>query len=302
MAGASVYWLFAVLPLPEWVGEAGLRCVKVVQPMLIFMMLFVTFCKIDVGELHLRRWHAWLLLFQCAMFMLTAWVATIVPHGYDVVVEGAMLCLVCPTATAAAVVTQKLGGSAGRITSYTILVNFLAAVMFSAVVPLIHPQPGLDFCRAFALIVSKVFPLLFMPVVAAVLARRFVPSLPRFFKRFPDLAFNLWIVALALAIGVTVRSIVHSHYPVASQAGIAVSSAVACAVQFAFGRWIGGFDRDAVTAGQALGQKNTVVAIWMGYTFLDPVTSIAGGFYSVWHNVFNSWQLYRQRRRDGLAA
>ena len=47
------------------------------------------------------------------------------------------------------------------------------------------------------------------------------------------------------------------------------------------------------TCGQALGQKNTVFAIWMGYTFLSPETSIAGGLYSIWHNLYNSWQIYR---------
>ena len=53
-----------------------------------------------------------------------------------------------------------------------------------------------------------------------------------------------------------------------------------------------------MTAGQACGQKNTVLAIWVGYTFLDPLTSVAGGFYTIWHNLFNAWQLYRRARRQ----
>ncbi|MCI6725792.1 MAG: transporter, partial [Bacteroidales bacterium] len=52
---------------------------------------------------------------------------------------------------------------------------------------------------------------------------------------------------------------------------------------------------------QALGQKNTVFAIWMGYTFLTPVSSLAGGFYSIWHNIFNAWQLDRQRHAEERA-
>lgn len=53
---------------------------------------------------------------------------------------------------------------------------------------------------------------------------------------------------------------------------------------------------ERITAGQSLGQKNTVFGIWMGYTFLDPVTSLAGGFYSIWHNCFNTWQLRRKEK------
>ncbi|MDD6943968.1 MAG: transporter, partial [Muribaculaceae bacterium] len=59
------------------------------------------------------------------------------------------------------------------------------------------------------------------------------------------------------------------------------------------GRKIGDRYNDTITAGQAFGQKNTVLAIWMGYTFFTPITSIVGGFYSIWHNIVNSYQLYR---------
>ena len=39
----------------------------------------------------------------------------------------------------------------------------------------------------------------------------------------------------------------------------------------------------------------------MGYTFMTPVISVAGGFYSIWHNVYNTWQMYRKRKRDEAA-
>ena len=112
-----------------------------------------------------------------------------------------------------------------------------------------------------------------------------------------DLAFYLWAVSLSLAIAVTVRSIVHSQCPWPFQAGIAASSLMACFLQFAIGRWMGAHYGDRITVAQSLGQKNTVFAIWMGYTFLTPVTSIAGGFYSVWHNVYNSYQLARKAKQ-----
>ena len=82
------------------------------------------------------------------------------------------------------------------------------------------------------------------------------------------------------------------------QAGIALVSLVCCVLQFAVGKYVGSRYGDTVTAGQALGQKNTVLIIWISYTFFTPITSIAGGFYSVWHNLINSWQLYQQRKLD----
>jgi BASS family bile acid:Na+ symporter len=91
-------------------------------------------------------------------------------------------------------------------------------------------------------------------------------------------------------------------------------SLVCCAFNFAAGRYIGGKYRPRlllqgrsrsiseesvldgkavrkVTAGQSLGQKNTIFAIWLAYTFMTPETAIIGGLYSLWHNIYNSWQL-----------
>ena len=69
-------------------------------------------------------------------------------------------------------------------------------------------------------------------------------------------------------------------------------------LQFYVGKKVGRKYDDTISAGQALGQKNTVLAIWMGYTFFTPVTAVAAGFYSVWHNVFNSYQLYLKRKEE----
>ena len=53
-----------------------------------------------------------------------------------------------------------------------------------------------------------------------------------------------------------------------------------------------------LTAGQALGQKNTGFLIWLGYHYMTPVTSVAGGLYSIWQNLVNSWELYEQRHHN----
>lgn len=52
--------------------------------------------------------------------------------------------------------------------------------------------------------------------------------------------------------------------------------------------------------GQSLGQKNTVLAVWMAQSFLDPISSIAPTAYIVWQNFVNSYQIYRhdQRKSD----
>ncbi len=301
LAGVAGYFVYVNLPFLAGTHKAANAAVALLQPLLIFCMLFLTFCKIDPRQLRLKGWHGWLLLIQGGLFMLMGLMLVVWPEwGARVEVEGAMLCLICPTATAAAVITKKLDGDVADVTTYTILINILVAVLIPAMAPLVHPQPGTGFLTASGLILAKVFPLLLMPLVGAMLLRWLLPKVHSTLARYSHISFYLWAVALTLAITVTTRSIVHSTVPVSTMLWLVVISLVCCILQFWVGRTIGSHYGEAVTAGQSLGQKNTVLAIWMGYTFFSPVTAIVGGFYSIWHNVFNSWQLYKHK--DGKVS
>ena len=296
--GMLAYFAFAACPLFDGVRPYAEPTVAIVQPTLLFLMLFFTFCKVSVRDLRLRRWHGILLAVQLLFFAATAATVLLMPQGGSrVIMEAAMLCFICPTATASAVVTTKLRGDAAGITTYLIMINLAVAVCFPLVVPMIHPEAGSSFFPAFLLILAKVFPTLILPFISAQLVRELLPGFVRKVAAVPNLVFYLWAVSLALAIAVTTRIIVHSHFGLAVDCGIAGSSLLACAVQFFIGRKIGIRYGSRIAACQAFGQKNTTLAIWMGYTFLTPATSIAGGFYSIWHNVYNSWQLYKENRR-----
>lgn len=299
LSGIIGYFIYSALPLSHEAHLAAGHFVNIMQPILIFSMLFLTFCKINPHELKLHKWHLWLLLIQGGLFTVIGTTLIILPHSpLRIILEGAMILIICPTATAAAVITKKLGGDMSAITTYTILINLLAALIIPALVPLVHPNPDLDLMNAALLILGKVFPLLLLPLVSALLIRYLFPPLHRRLVKMQELSFYLWAVALSLAIAVTTRSIVHSTVSTETQLWLVAVSAVCCAFQFWAGRKIGGMYGETTTAGQALGQKNTVLAIWVGYTFFSPVTSIAGGFYSIWHNLVNTWQLYRHKKTN----
>lgn len=303
VSGVLLYVVYVNIPALAPTKPFVARAVDIIQPLLIFTMLFLAFCKISLHDLRPCRWHLWLLLIQGGSFSLMALLLILLPHfPARILVEGAMLCMICPTATASAVVTRKLGGDAGHITTYIILANLLTSFLVPLLLPLVHPQPGVSFASAFTLTLGKVFPLLLCPFVAAILLRYLCPKLHARVAEYQDLSFYLWAVALTIAIAVTAKSVAHGDVSFWYQAGLAVISLVCCALQFIFGKRIGRVYGDSITAGQALGQKNTALAIWMGYTFFTPVTSLAAGFYSVWHNVVNSYQLYRKRKEEASSA
>jgi hypothetical protein len=53
----------------------------------------------------------------------------------------------------------------------------------------------------------------------------------------------------------------------------------------------------SITAGQAFGQKNTSLGVWMANTYLDPMASLGAAAYIIWQNVFNSAQLFFAARK-----
>ena len=316
--GASIELIYHILPEPiHRLGPILNDVMGMVQPMLIFAMLFLTFCTIEPKDLKPHRWHWWLLLVQGGMFAVLGLAAVLLLKLFPersqdmlVLIESAMLCFICPTATAAAVVTRKLGGDVPGITTYIVLINILTALLVPIVIPLIQPESSLGFWTSFGMIVAKVFPLLITPCLCAWLVRYLAPKLHRKLLSYPDLAFYLWSVALTFAIAMTTKSIVHSQMGLGLILGMSFVSLLSCVLQFYIGRSIGnsysprfrqlspeaeaqGKAVRKVTAGQSLGQKNTVFAIWLGYTFLTPETAIVGGLYSIWHNIYNSWQLRR---------
>lgn len=295
--GAAAYLIYHAIPFLHPAGPALLKICRTVQPILLFLMLFLSFCKIEPHQIRPHRWMVPVLLLQGILFTASALVLCAFPDMKGrLAVETFMLCVISPTAASCTVVTGKLGGSMSGVVGYTVLINLLVSVLVPLLVPLVNPAQDMDFLSAFYRILGKVFPLLIMPCLSAWVVRYMMPRFHAFLMRYPDLSFRLWSVGLTLAILMSVRAFVHSEATFATAAVLAGASLFACILQFWLGRRIGAAYGCKISAGQSLGQKNTLFTIWMGYTFLDPVVSVAGGFYSLWHNSYNTWQLYRRRK------
>lgn len=297
LVGTLAYLMFA-----KWTFLASAKpyvhgFVSFITPWLIFAQLLLTFCKMDLKELKPKRWHLWLLMIQGFSCALAAGVLLCIPMSElnRGIWEGMMVCLICPTATAAAVITGKLGGNSATLTTYTLLSNLLGAMMVPLVFPLVEPHEGLTFWNAFLKILSKVFPLLLSPFFVALLLKYFMKGVHRWLMNHSGMAFYIWAFALALVMGQTARSLLNSD---ASAWWVALGGLFTCVVQFFFGKRIGSAYNDRISAGQALGQKNTVLAIWMASTYLHPLVTIAPGSYVLWQNIINSYQLWKKRKKN----
>ena len=303
-AGVGIYLMFHYIPLLSPLKVLANGAEDYIMPFMIFVMLFTTFCKVNPREMRIRRWHVVMILFQLVCCLAVALPVHYFPDfGYSVVAQGALVCLIAPTGTAAAVIAGRLGGNETTLTTYTIVSNLVAAVMIPLVFPLVELHSAGSFAEQFALILRHVFPLLICPFLAAWALREFAPKVHALVVKFcGSLAFYLWGVSLVIAIGLTLRSVVNSHFNPHVLVLLALSGLIVCAWQFGTGKLVGRHYNDYISCGQGNGQKNTLLAIWTAYTYLSPVISVAPSCYIVWQNIVNSWQLWAKGKRDAETA
>ena len=158
-------------------------------------------------------------------------------------------------------------------------------------------ENGIGFIPAFFLISQKVFPVLVLPLLTAWFLKRYVPAIQTKLARWQEAAFYLWGVTLMIVIGKTVHTLVNEpsdHMTAIWLGGLAMA---VCCVLFTFGKWLGVFFGERITSGQALGQKNAILAAWLAQTYLTPIVAVSASAYIVWQNLFNAWQLWMERRK-----
>ena len=261
----------------------------VIMPVLIFAMLFLTYCKVDMRRMRLTWLHVWLLMIQFAGSVGILY--ALAPLG-EVVAQGAMMCVLAPIAMAAVVIGGLLGADTESMTAFSLLCNLSTAL----VAPYLLHLAGGEGCTL-AEILSKVAPLLILPFVAGQACRYVAKPVARWAAEHKNATFYIWLVALIIIIGRTTAFVIDQKAENIKIEFIMAGVALAlCLAQFGIGRWLGRKYGDAVAGGQSLGQKNTVLAIWMAQTFLNPLSSVAPTAYILWQNMVNSWQLYRQER------
>lgn len=291
--GSLVYFIFSEVPVLIPVGDAVGPVLASLLPVLVFIMLYVTFCKIRMDDFHPHTWHFVLQLIRTLLSAATV-VAILLCHSPEtkLILEGVFICVICPTAAAAPVITEKLGGSVASMTVYTLIANCFTSVIIPLFFPMVERDASISFGFAFLMVLKRVVMVLVVPLCLALLTRRYLPRVAQCFKERKNIAFYIWSFNLSILMGLTTRSITHSGLPAHLLAMLLVLPLFISVAQFAIGKAVGRHYGDSISGGQALGQKNTIVGIWLTITFLNPLAAIAPCAYIIWQNLINAWQLW----------
>lgn len=286
-----------MLPIAMLAGllfHDAIDAVAFLAPYLIFTMLLITFCKVDFRHFRVTK-MTWLLLAVQVVGALGVYFA-LLPLNRELA-QGAFICVFCPTATAAPVITGMLGGNIQRLVTYSLISN-AAVALLAPVFFAMMGESDLSLLEGSMSIARKVVPLILAPLAVAVLIKRTVPGAHQALATHQGISFYLWSVSLIILVGRATSFVISEPADmVGVMVALAVVSLVVCVLQFVAGRRIGGSCGDKIAGAQGLGQKNTVLAIWMALTYLDPVSSVAPAAYVAWQNTINSLQIYFKMRR-----
>ena len=289
-------WMLPIAMIVGGVFYPFVSSLSFLTPYLIFLMLLVPYCKLSFDDMRITRLHVILLGIQIlGSLALFGIIALFDP----LLAQGTFICVMAPTATSAAVITGMLGGNIAVLATYTLLSNLTVATLSPLVFSLIGSQTALPFFESFGIVCRQMIPLLILPFVIAVLLKRFAPRIHRQLRERQQISFYLWAVSLTIVMGNTTSFLIRqdsSRY--GDELLLAGASLVACVCQFVIGRRIGRKYDLKISGAQGLGQKNTVLAIWMAQTYLLPIASVGPAAYVVWQNVINSWQLWKKRRSE----
>ena len=300
--GALGYLIFANVPFLQPLGDAvGPRLVEL-MPVVLFTLLYVTFCKIEIKEMKPKAWHFVLQLIRTSLALLMVIAICLFGKNYEtkVILEGAFICFICPTAAAVAVVTEKLGGSIGSLTTYTVIANIFTMIIIPSLFPMVEKGADVSFLYMSMMVFRNVTTVLVVPLLLALLSRKFLPRFVDKVKSVKDLGFYMWCFNLTILMGETLRNFLHSTVSGWILALLLIVPLAVCLVQFAIGKAVGRHWDASISAGQALGQKNTIVGIWLTLTFLNPLAAVAPGAYVVWQNLVNGWQLWYKEKYGRL--
>lgn len=291
MAGGVIFY--------KWMGY-----LTFLSPYLIFLMLFITYCKLNIRDLKPSRAQVLILLVQ----MVIAAVAYlfIVPLNHTVA-EGIFICIFIPTATAAPVITAMLGGSISFVATYSILCNLVVALFGPFILAYIGERPDLSFISSMWMILSKVAPLLILPMIIAFIVRYALPKVHHVISGHQQLSFYMWAISLFIIVGSCVSFVVNNwdENKLPDIMLMILGALIACLIQYVIGRRIGarimkqkrlhcdGHNDMKVSVAQSLMQKNTVLGVWLALAYMNPLASVAPAAYIAWHNLVNSIQIWK---------
>ncbi len=256
------------------------------SPALLSVMLFISCCGVNFLKMRLNYLHFILLalqiIFSALVFILT------LPCSDDVS-GGLLICALTPIAITSVVIAKLLGAKVGNIIAFSLLSNVVAAIYLPFI---LSEMCGGDVSTW--QILQMVMPVIIIPMLLSQIMRKISPEVSGWISERNNTSLALWLVLILFIFARTANFFINEQSDIDTMAlmQLLVGSLLICVVQFRVGSMVGEHFGDKVAGAQALGQKNTILAVWLASSFISPIAAIAPTAYIIWQNVVNTYRMY----------
>ncbi len=270
----------------------GAHGLSILSPYLIGIMMVLTFVSKVPPQQHGATFKI-----ECRSFLMSLvliGILTGLAHLFnwskEFLLAGVILCL-APPANAAPAMCRILGGN--PVLALKIFVSGHLIACFS--IPLIigiYTGQGDHFFDISRRIFNSIQPIITIPLAVALGLRSYYPELADRVARFQKYTLLVWTFAVFIVLSKASYNIrmmgVSKLWESGELPQIALFSFVLCVLLFALG-WFSGRKKYPVESSQSMGQKNTVLVIWIAEMYIGPVAALGPVCYVVWQNMVLTW-------------
>ncbi|MFH1524085.1 MAG: hypothetical protein ABIF04_03895 [Chloroflexota bacterium] len=260
---------------------------------LLMAMLFFAFLDIDFKPHSFQKGLIWILLANLSIAFLGYWFFSFFNNSLAL---AAFITGIAPTAISSPVIISFIEGRVEYVVASVLLTNISMALVIPFALPfLIGAVTRISVWE----VLQPVLVTMFVPLILARLVR-FLPSDARnVIRKGKTCSFPIWLLNLFIISAKAVDFLRNGTSSTTILLEIALVSLTICVVNFSLGALIGGREQWQ-EASQALGQKNNSFVIWVALTFINPLVAMGPTFYVLYHNLYNSFQIYLFEKRNHI--
>jgi len=250
------------------------------------IMLFFAFLDIDIQPQSFQRGVIWIVLANITVAFSAYWILR--PFDLNLALAAFI------TGIAAPVIINFIHGQVEYVVGAVLLSNVVMSLVLPVTLPFIV---GGVVQISIWQVLEPVLITMFVPLILARFANLLSQRTQSVIRRGKMFSFALWLLALFIMCSKAADFLRNDVKASATAVlSIALISLVICIVNFVLGGLLGG-ERFRQESSQSLGQKNNSFVIWIALTFINPLVAMGPTFYILYHNLYNSWQIYRFERR-----
>ena len=278
------------------VFHAELAFLTPILPVGIAVMLSITFLGMDTSRLKPRRKHISVLFFIYAI-SLVSWYAV---HllGYPLLAEALFFCAATPIASASPIIVSLLKGDVEFSTTAMVLSQIAFSILMPLLLPIVVQSSGISYGELTLLSASQIATVLVAPAVIAVFLRWIYPPCRLWSAKLRDVSLGIWVFNLVIVAAAGVERLQRTDTSFLDIIPIMFAAAGLCAFCFWFGYRIGSPNLRRECS-QALGQKNTILSLYMAtQSYAAPMAYLGPLIYVFCHNIANAVQLALAAREE----